>query len=68
MRQRLQEIDSVISIIFITEVMLRIFAQGFLHSSLPGKTGYIRSGQNKIDFFVSIVCEALIMLTGYIET
>ena len=33
-------------------------AEGFIVSSLPGKKGYIRDGQNKIDFLAGVVCEA----------
>lgn len=49
--------DAAVRAIFLVEAALRILAEGFFVSALPGKKGYIRSGQNKIDFFVGVVCE-----------
>ena len=43
-RQSLARADFVFSTIFIIEALLRILAEGFLTSSLPGRKGYIRVG------------------------
>lgn len=40
------QVEEVISFIYLTEAILRIFALGFFTSSVPGQKGYIRSGSN----------------------
>jgi len=62
MARKMSKIDEVISLVFFVEAILRIGALGFINSSLPGKKGYIKSGQNKIDFFVCIVCDLTLII------
>ena len=60
LRQWMIYLENIIIIIFFTEVVLRILANGFFYSSLPGKKGYICLTQNQIDFSVSILVDMLI--------
>ena len=43
LRQWMLYLENIIIMVFFIEVVLRILANGFIHSSLPGKRGYITS-------------------------
>ena len=45
-------VDFIITIIFLIEAILKILAWGFLFSSYPGITPYIKNGWNILDFSV----------------
>ena len=54
-------IDRIITFIFALEAICRIIAQGFFKCSIPQRKGYITSGSNKIDFFVTFGCDLIII-------
>lgn len=60
LRQWMLYLENIIILVFFIEAILRILANGFIHSSLPGKKGYITKAQNQIDFTVSILVDLLI--------
>mmetsp|Transcript_35371 Transcript_35371/g.54136 ORF Transcript_35371/g.54136 Transcript_35371/m.54136 type:complete len:172 (+) Transcript_35371:2435-2950(+) len=63
LHKTIEKIDRVISNVFVFEAILRIGALGFFSSCLPGRKGYIRSGSNQIDFFVSVVCDMTLIVS-----
>jgi len=65
--KHLEQVDNFIAFVFFSEAILRIMSTGFFVSSIPGKKGYIRKGQNKIDFTVSILVDMTIIIAKSME-
>ena len=65
--ETLHKLDRVVSSIFFVEALLRIGAVGFVSSSVPGQKAYIKSGANKIDFFVSVVVDVTLIVADRLE-
>lgn len=45
-------LDAVFTFMFLIEALIKIFALGFLFSSVPDQKGYIRNAWNILDFLV----------------
>lgn len=55
----LENINTLISVIFLIEVILKSIAQGFLFN---GKNSYLRDGWNIIDFIIAVTSLAAAFL------
>jgi hypothetical protein len=44
LREQLNIWDNIVSLVFLLESIVRILAQGFLVSTIPGKKGYFMYG------------------------